>query len=47
MKILFFGAGPIGSVYAHLLHDAGGDVAVLARGDRHDWLKENGLVLKN
>ncbi len=47
MKILFFGAGPIGSVYAHLLHDAGGDVTVLARGDRHDWLKENGLVLKN
>ncbi|MDH3380039.1 MAG: hypothetical protein OEQ39_24220 [Gammaproteobacteria bacterium] len=47
MKILFFGAGPIGSVYAHLLHRAGGDVSVLARGERHDWLKEHGLVLLN
>ncbi len=47
MRILFFGAGPIGSVYAHLLHHAGVDVTVLARGDRHDWLKQKGLVLKN
>ena len=47
MKTLFFGAGLVGSVYAHLLHQAGGDVTVLARGGRHDWLKENGLVLLN
>jgi 2-dehydropantoate 2-reductase len=47
MKILFFGAGPLGSVYAHLLHEKGGDVTVLARGGRYDWLKENGLVLLN
>lgn len=47
MKTLFFGAGLVGSVYAHLLHQAGGDVTVLARGERHDWLKENGLVLLN
>jgi 2-dehydropantoate 2-reductase len=47
MRTLFFGAGPLGSVYAHLLHEAGGDVTVLARGERHDWLKENGLVLVN
>ncbi len=47
MKTLFFGAGPLGSVYAHLLHQAGVDVTVLARGERHDWLKENGLVLVN
>jgi 2-dehydropantoate 2-reductase len=45
MRTLFFGAGPLGSVYAHLLHEAGTDVTVLARGERHDWLKENGLVL--
>ncbi len=45
MRTLFFGAGPIGSVYAHLLHHAGCDVTVLARGERYDWLKENGLVL--
>ena len=37
----------MGSVYAHLLHEAGRDVTVLARGERHDWLKENGLVLLN
>lgn len=47
MKTLFFGAGLVGSVYAHLLHQAGGDVTVLARGERHDWLKTNGLVLLN
>jgi len=47
MRILFLGAGPLGSVYAHLLHENGGDVTVLARGERYDWLKENGLVLLN
>ena len=47
MRTLFFGAGPLGSVYAHLLHEKGGDVTVLARGERYDWLKENGLVLLN
>jgi len=47
MKILFFGAGPLGSVYAHLFHEADVDVTVLARGERYDWLKENGLVLLN
>ncbi len=47
MKTLFFGAGPLGSVYAHLLHVNGGDVTVLDRGERYEWLKENGLVLVN
>ena len=47
MRTLFFGAGPLGSVYAHLLHQAGADVTVLARGERRDWLKEHGLVLVN
>jgi 2-dehydropantoate 2-reductase len=47
MRILFLGAGPLGSVYAHLLHEQGGDVTVLARGERYDWLQENGLVLLN
>ena len=47
MKILFFGAGPLGSFYAHLLHEKGEDVTVLARGERYDWIKENGLVLYN
>jgi 2-dehydropantoate 2-reductase len=47
MRILFFGAGPLGSVYAHLLYERGEDVTVLARGERYEWLKENGLVLLN
>ncbi len=47
MRILFFGAGPLGSVYAHLFHEKGKDVTVLARGERYDWLKKNGLVLLN
>ena len=47
MRTLFFGAGPLGSVYAHLLHKNGADVTILARGERYGWLKENGLVLLN
>ena len=47
MRILFFGAGPLGSLYAHLLHKQGSDVSILARGARYNWLKANGLVLLN
>lgn len=47
MRILFFGAGPLGSVYAHLLHENGEDVTVLDRGKRYDWVKKNGLVTIN
>lgn len=47
MKILFFGAGPLGSIYAHLLHEKGEDVTILERGERYDSLKANGLVLVN
>jgi ketopantoate reductase len=47
MKILIFGAGPIGSVYANLLHKAGKDVTILARNKQFDFIKENGLVLVN
>jgi 2-dehydropantoate 2-reductase len=47
MKTLFFGAGPLGSLYAHLFHQSGADVTVLARGERYDWLSKNGLVLVN
>ena len=45
MRVLIFGAGPLGSLYAHLLQQAGSAVTLLARGTRHDWLKENGLIL--
>ena len=47
MKTLIFGAGPLGSLYAHLLHNGGADVSILARGERYIWLKENDLVLQN
>ncbi len=47
MRTLFFGAGPLGSLYAHLLHESGADVTVLARGERHAWLAEHGLQLVN
>jgi 2-dehydropantoate 2-reductase len=47
MKILIYGAGPLGSLYAHRLHQAGKDVAILARNKRYDFIKENGVVLVN
>ncbi len=47
MKILFFGAGPLGSLYAHRFHQAGKDVTVLARNERYNFIKENGVVLIN
>jgi 2-dehydropantoate 2-reductase len=47
MKILFFGAGIIGSVYAARLTEAKNDVTLLARGSRYNNLKTNGIALKN
>ena len=47
MKTLIFGAGPLGSLYACLLHKAGNDVTLLARNEHYTFLKENGLVLIN
>ena len=47
MKVLFIGAGPLGSLYAHMFQQAGTDVTLLARGDRYGWLEKNGLVLRN
>ncbi len=47
MKTLIFVAGPIGSVYAYLLHKAGKDVTILARDKHFDFIRENGLVLVN
>ena len=47
MKILIFGAGPLGSLYAYLLHKAGKDVTILARNEHYKFLKENGIVLVN
>jgi 2-dehydropantoate 2-reductase len=44
-KILFFGAGVIGSLYAGKLALSGQDVTLLARGKRLEELQQQGLVL--
>lgn len=43
MRILIYGAGVIGSLYASLFSEAGFDVSVYARGNRLKYLQENGL----
>ena len=47
MKTLIYGAGPIGSLYTYLLHEAGKDVTILARNKQFNFIKENGVVLVN
>ncbi len=47
MKLLVYGAGVIGSLYAAKLKEAGNDVSILARGKRFDEIKSNGIVLEN
>ena len=47
MRILFYGAGVLGSLYAARLHEAGHDVSVLARGRRLEELEEHGIVLQD
>lgn len=46
MRILVYGAGVIGSVYAARLHEEGHDVAVLARGPRLAAIRERGILLE-
>ncbi|GAA0240545.1 ketopantoate reductase family protein [Cryptosporangium japonicum] len=43
MKILVFGAGVLGCLHAARLHEAGHDVALLARGDRLAALRRDGV----
>ena len=47
MKMLFFGAGVVGSFYAAKLHAAGHDVTILARGTRYEQVREHGIVLED
>ncbi len=47
MRILVFGAGVIGSVYAGKLLQAGHDVVLLARGSRLADLQSHGLLLRD
>ena len=44
MRILIYGAGVIGCLYAALLAEAGMDTAVYARGQRLVMLREHGLL---
>jgi 2-dehydropantoate 2-reductase len=45
MKILIYGAGPLGSLFAARLMMAGQDVSLLARGQRLANLRKYGLIL--
>jgi 2-dehydropantoate 2-reductase len=47
MKILVYGAGVIGSIFAGMIARKGYDVSVLARGNRLKELNDNGLILVN
>ena len=47
MKILVYGAGVIGSIYAAKLYEAGVDTTLLARGKRYEILKHNGVVIQD
>jgi ketopantoate reductase len=44
-KILVYGAGPLGSLFAARLQEGGNDVSILARGQRLDDLRQHGIVL--
>ena len=46
MRILIYGAGVIGYLYAALLADAGYDTSIYARVKRLEILKNNGLLYK-
>ncbi len=47
LKILIYGAGAIGSIFAGMIARSGYDVTILARGKRLDELQQNGLILVN
>jgi ketopantoate reductase len=47
MNILIYGAGPLGSLFAVRLVEAGHQVSVLARGQRLKELQEHGVVIQD
>ena len=47
MKILVFGSGVIGSIYAARLHEAGYAVTLLARGSRYEEISRKGVTINN
>ncbi len=46
MKILVFGAGPLGSLMAARLHQAGHKVSILARNQRLEDIKKHGIIIQ-
>jgi len=47
MKLLVYGAGPLGSIFAARLHAAGHDVHLLARGSRLEALRRHNVVIED
>lgn len=47
MKILFYGAGIIGQIYATKLFKSNVDTTLLARGENYERLKNNGVTIYN
>ena len=47
MKVLVYGAGVIGTVYAGKLAEAGHEVTIVARGQRLLDISQHGLVLED
>jgi len=47
MKILIYGAGVIGSIFAVKLSLSGENVTVLARGKRLEEIRDTGIVLRS
>ena len=47
MKILVYGAGVIGSIYAARLYEAGCNITLLARDKQYVSLKQNGVIIKD
>jgi ketopantoate reductase len=46
-KILVYGAGPLGSLFAARLHEGGHNMSLLARGQKLANLHEHGIVLRD
>ncbi|MGA2664679.1 MAG: 2-dehydropantoate 2-reductase N-terminal domain-containing protein [Nitrososphaerales archaeon] len=46
LKVLVYGAGVIGSLFAARLADSGQDVSILARGDRLTAIRDGGIELE-
>ena len=47
MKILIYGAGVIGSIFAYMLKIGKNEVKILARGKRLEELRTNGIIIND